>query len=89
MSETATAAPEAASEAKPPAASEPKPHKERVVREPAAAPVVEAAGEAKIKRNYVWGVGRRKSSVARVRIAQGNGKIDINGRELNDYLPQD
>jgi small subunit ribosomal protein S9 len=38
------------------------------------------------KRQYVWGVGRRKSSVARVRIAPGSGKIEINGRELNDYF---
>src|SRR5438270_12294478 len=37
-------------------------------------------------RQYVWGVGRRKSSVARVRIAPGSGKIEINGRELNDYF---
>ena len=35
---------------------------------------------------WVWGVGRRKSSVARVRIAPGSGKIEINGRELNDYF---
>ncbi len=38
------------------------------------------------KQTYIWGVGRRKSSVARVRIAAGSGKIEINGRELNDYL---
>jgi len=38
------------------------------------------------KPTYIWGVGRRKSSVARVRIAPGSGKIEINGRELNDYL---
>lgn len=38
------------------------------------------------RRQYVWGVGRRKSSVARVRIAPGSGKIEINGRELNDYF---
>ena len=31
-------------------------------------------------------VGRRKTSVARVRIAPGSGKIQINDRELNDYL---
>lgn len=43
------------------------------------------AGPAK-GRTYVWGVGRRKSAVARVRIAQGSGKIEINGRQLNDYL---
>jgi small subunit ribosomal protein S9 len=44
------------------------------------------ATEPKVKRTYTWGVGRRKSSVARVRIAAGTGKIEINGRELNDYL---
>src|SRR5213595_691237 len=37
-------------------------------------------------RTYTWGVGRRKSAVARVRIATGSGKIQINGRELNDYF---
>src|SRR5688572_33121225 len=40
----------------------------------------------KVKPPYIWGVGRRKSAVARVRIAPGTGKIEINGRELNDYL---
>jgi len=40
----------------------------------------------KPKPRYVWGVGRRKSAVARVRVAPGNGKIEINGRPLNDYL---
>ena len=39
-----------------------------------------------VKPTYIWGVGRRKSAVARVRIAPGSGKIEINGRELNDYL---
>ena len=37
-------------------------------------------------RKFVWGVGRRKSAVARVRIAVGTGKLEINGRPLNDYL---
>jgi small subunit ribosomal protein S9 len=36
--------------------------------------------------SYVWGTGRRKSSVARVRIAPGSGKIEVNGRTLNDYF---
>src|SRR5687767_8149531 len=40
----------------------------------------------KVKPSYIWGVGRRKSSVARVRIAPGSGKIAINERELNEYL---
>jgi small subunit ribosomal protein S9 len=37
-------------------------------------------------RTYIWGVGRRKSAVARVRVAPGSGKIEINGRSLNDYF---
>jgi small subunit ribosomal protein S9 len=40
----------------------------------------------KAKPTYTWGVGRRKSAVARVRIAPGSGKIEINGRTLNDYF---
>src|SRR6185369_8676607 len=39
-----------------------------------------------VKQTFIWGVGRRKSAVARVRVAPGTGKIEINGRELNDYL---
>jgi small subunit ribosomal protein S9 len=37
-------------------------------------------------RTYTWGVGRRKSAVARVRVAPGTGKIEINGRTLNEYF---
>ena len=33
------------------------------------------------------GTGRRKSSVARVRLIPGDGKIIINGREIEDYIP--
>lgn len=33
------------------------------------------------------GTGRRKSSVARVRLVPGDGKIVINGREINEYIP--
>src|ERR1043165_7807261 len=40
----------------------------------------------KAKPVYTWGVGRRKSACARVRIAPGSGKIKINGRTLNEYL---
>jgi len=37
--------------------------------------------------NYYWGTGRRKESVARVRITEGDGKIVINGdKELQDYF---
>ena len=44
------------------------------------------ATETKPKVSYIWGVGRRKSACARVRIAAGSGKIEINGRTLNDYF---
>ena len=33
------------------------------------------------------GTGRRKSSVARVYLRPGKGKITINGREFEDYIP--
>jgi small subunit ribosomal protein S9 len=33
------------------------------------------------------GTGRRKSSVARVILRQGDGKITVNGREFEDYFP--
>ena len=45
-----------------------------------------AAPASNEKRTFTWGVGRRKSACARVRIAAGTGKIEINGRELNDYF---
>src|SRR5881392_464414 len=31
--------------------------------------------------------GRRKTSVARIRMTPGTGKIDINGRSFEDYFP--
>lgn len=39
--------------------------------------------------NDALGTGRRKSSVARVRIRAGSGKITINKRELNEYFPNE
>lgn len=38
-------------------------------------------------KEYVWGLGRRKTSVARVRIAPGEGKILVNQRPVENYLP--
>ena len=37
-------------------------------------------------RQYYYGLGRRKSSVARVRIKEGDGALTINGRSLEDYF---
>jgi len=36
-----------------------------------------------------YGTGRRKSSVARVRLVPGEGRIVINDREINEYFPFD
>ena len=35
---------------------------------------------------YTWGLGRRKSAVARVRIKSGSGNFVVNGKPLNDYF---
>ena len=35
---------------------------------------------------YFYGTGRRKHSVARVRVFNGTGKVTINGRDINDYF---
>ena len=36
---------------------------------------------------YINAIGRRKSSVARVYLTEGSGKITINKRELENYFP--
>ncbi len=38
---------------------------------------------------FVWGTGRRKTSVARARIRTGTGKFIVNRRELDDYFGRD
>jgi len=40
------------------------------------------------KANPIWGTGRRKSAVARVRLMPGDGKILINKREVNNYFAE-
>ena len=42
------------------------------------------------KKKYFYGTGRRKSSVARVRVYEnGTGAITINGRDIDDYFGLD
>ena len=42
------------------------------------------------KKPYLYGTGRRKSSVARVRLFEnGTGAITINGRDIDDYFGLD
>ena len=38
---------------------------------------------------YFYGTGRRKSSVARVRLIPGSGVVTINGRDIDDYFGLD
>ena len=40
-------------------------------------------------KEYFYGTGRRKHSVARVRVYNGTGKFIINGRELDTYFGLD
>lgn len=35
---------------------------------------------------YHWGTGRRKTSIARVRIKQGNGVFKVNGKDIDEYF---
>jgi len=34
-----------------------------------------------------WATGRRKTAVAQVRIIPGNGKMTVNGTDVNEYFP--
>ena len=36
-----------------------------------------------------YGTGRRKTSVARVRLVPGDGKMIINGRDADSYFPRE
>jgi small subunit ribosomal protein S9 len=45
--------------------------------------------EVKTKKKFYLGTGRRKTSVARIRLAEGNGQLLINGRELNDFFTEE
>jgi small subunit ribosomal protein S9 len=41
------------------------------------------------EKAYFYGTGRRKHSVARVRLYPGTGKITINDRDIDDYFGLD
>jgi small subunit ribosomal protein S9 len=75
--------------------TEPKPENTTVEqpmhREPPAEPkrTVGPGNAGKQKYGYWWGTGRRKTSVARVRIRPGTGKLLVNKRELDDYFKRD
>jgi small subunit ribosomal protein S9 len=50
------------------------------VQEPQEAPAIEV-------KEAATATGRRKESVARVRLAPGSGQFQLNGRSLEDYFP--
>ena len=39
------------------------------------------------EKKVYYGTGRRKTSIAKVRMTSGKGKITVNGRDVKDYLP--
>ena len=39
-----------------------------------------------VKKNEIWVVGRRKCSVARIRMTEGTGKMIVNKKEIKDYF---
>jgi len=41
------------------------------------------------RANPVWGVGRRKTAIARVRVWPGEGNIVINGRTVEEYFTEE
>lgn len=38
-------------------------------------------------KTYIWGTGRRKTAVARVRLREGTGKVLVNGRPFEVFFP--
>jgi small subunit ribosomal protein S9 len=36
--------------------------------------------------SFIWGLGRRKTSVARVRMTPGSGQVSINERTVDDFI---
>lgn len=44
---------------------------------------------AKDKKNVYTGTGHRKTSVARVTLTPGTGKITVNGRDVHEYFPSE
>jgi len=60
---------------------------ETIVADPVVAPAPKAAPLVLGAKEYAWGTGRRKTSVARVRLRAGTGVIIVNGRPWDEYFP--
>lgn len=57
-----------------------------VAAETAAPPKIIRSG--KIRGNAIWGTGRRKTAVARVKLMAGDGKFLVNGREVDKFFSE-
>ena len=57
------------------------------LNQPSEQPVVAAAKPD--AAGFIWGTGRRKSSIARVRIKPGEGKLVVNKKDCNEYFSLD
>ena len=42
---------------------------------------------AKKQQNIYYGTGKRKTSIAKVKLVSGTGKITVNGKDVHEYLP--
>ena len=40
-----------------------------------------------MKKTEITATGRRKRSVAQIRMVTGKGKITVNGKDVNEYMP--
>jgi len=56
---------------------------------PSATPVVTAKPAKPDMGGFIWGTGRRKSSIARVRVKPGKGELMINKRQVHEYFSQE
>lgn len=41
-----------------------------------------------MNQDFYYGTGKRKNSIARTRVYEGSGSLQINGRSLEDYFPR-
>jgi len=60
-----------------------------VVDAPVAAPIDLPKPAKPDMGGFIWGTGRRKSSVARVRVKPGNGQLMINKQQVHEYFSQE
>ncbi|WP_461834764.1 30S ribosomal protein S9 [Desulfothermus sp.] len=42
-----------------------------------------------MSQDFFYGTGKRKSSIARTRLYPGTGKIEVNGRPVEEYFPRE